>query len=111
MFCFKSILQIWIILIGFRDTNNFVNLGLLQIYHTWCTSAEHRFYSHKNLLAILLIFLFSLRQLLFCRLSQVEGGFVSLFVIEKNKDQTLIRKAINDDNASDVLPQLAVTAG
>ena len=27
MFCFKSILQIWIILIGFRDTNDFVNPG------------------------------------------------------------------------------------
>ena len=25
MFCFKSILQIWIILIGFRDKNDFVN--------------------------------------------------------------------------------------
>ena len=30
MFCFKSILQIWIILIGFRDTNDFVNLGICK---------------------------------------------------------------------------------
>ena len=26
MSCFKSILQIWIILIGFRDKNDFVNV-------------------------------------------------------------------------------------
>ena len=30
MFYFKSILQIWIILIGFRDTNDFVNLGICK---------------------------------------------------------------------------------
>ena len=30
MFCFKNILQIWIILIGFRDTNDFVNLGICK---------------------------------------------------------------------------------
>ena len=30
MFCFKSILQIWIILIGFRDTNDFVNPGIYK---------------------------------------------------------------------------------
>ena len=30
MFCFRSILQIWIILISFRDTNNFVNLGICK---------------------------------------------------------------------------------
>ena len=30
MFCFKSILQIWIILIGFRDTNDFVNLDICK---------------------------------------------------------------------------------
>ena len=30
MFCFKSILQIWMIFIGFRDTNNFVNLGICR---------------------------------------------------------------------------------
>ena len=30
MFRFKSILQIWIILIGFRDTNDFVNLGICK---------------------------------------------------------------------------------
>ena len=30
MFCFKSILQIWIILIGFRDTNDFVNPGICK---------------------------------------------------------------------------------
>ena len=30
MFCFKSILQIWIILIGFRDTNDFVDLGICK---------------------------------------------------------------------------------
>ena len=30
MFCFQSILQIWIILIGFRDTNDFVNLGICK---------------------------------------------------------------------------------
>ena len=30
MFCFWSILQIWIILIGFRDTNDFVNLGICK---------------------------------------------------------------------------------
>ena len=28
MFCFRSILQISIILIGFRDTNYFMNLGI-----------------------------------------------------------------------------------
>ena len=30
VFCFKSILQIWIILIGFRDTNDFVNPGICK---------------------------------------------------------------------------------
>ena len=30
MFCFKSILQIWVILIGFRDTNDFVNPGICK---------------------------------------------------------------------------------
>ena len=30
MFCFGGILQIWIILIGFRDTNAFVNLGICK---------------------------------------------------------------------------------
>ena len=30
MFCFRSILQIWIILIGFRDTNYFMNLGICK---------------------------------------------------------------------------------
>ena len=30
MFCFRSISQIWIILIGFRDTNDFVNLGICK---------------------------------------------------------------------------------
>ena len=30
MFCFKSILQTWIILIGFRDTNDFVNSGICK---------------------------------------------------------------------------------
>ena len=30
MSCFKSILQIWIILIGFRDTNDFVNPGICK---------------------------------------------------------------------------------
>ena len=30
MFYFESILQIWIILIGFRDTNDFVNLGVCK---------------------------------------------------------------------------------
>ena len=30
MFYFESILQIWIILIGFRDTNDFVNLGICK---------------------------------------------------------------------------------
>ena len=30
MFCFKSILQIWIIVIRFRDTNDFVNLGICK---------------------------------------------------------------------------------
>ena len=30
MFCFRSILQIWIILIGFRDTNDFLNLGICK---------------------------------------------------------------------------------
>ena len=29
-FCFRNILQIWIILIGFRDTNDFVNLGICK---------------------------------------------------------------------------------
>ena len=31
IFCFKSILQIWIILIGFRDTNDFVNLVFVNM--------------------------------------------------------------------------------
>ena len=31
MFYFESILQIWIILIGFRDTNDFVNLGIVNM--------------------------------------------------------------------------------
>ena len=30
MFCFRSILHIWIILSGFRDTNDFVNLGICK---------------------------------------------------------------------------------
>ena len=30
MFYFESILQIWIILIGFRDTNDFVNFGICK---------------------------------------------------------------------------------
>ena len=30
MFCFRSILQIWIILIGFGDTNDLVNLGICK---------------------------------------------------------------------------------
>ena len=30
MFYFESILQIWIILIGFRETNDFVNLGICK---------------------------------------------------------------------------------
>ena len=30
MFCFKIILQIWIILIGFRDTNDFLNLSICK---------------------------------------------------------------------------------
>ena len=30
IFCFRSILQIWIILIGFRDTNDFVNIGICK---------------------------------------------------------------------------------
>ena len=30
MFCFRSILQIWIIFIGFRDMNDFVNLGICK---------------------------------------------------------------------------------
>ena len=30
MFCFRSILQIWIILIGLRDTNDSVNLGICK---------------------------------------------------------------------------------
>ena len=43
MFCFKSILQIWIILIGFRDTNDFVNLGICKhefkfTYRGYCRS-------------------------------------------------------------------------
>ena len=28
MFCFRSVLQIWIIFIGFRDMNDFVNLSI-----------------------------------------------------------------------------------
>ena len=31
IFCFKSILQIWIISSGFRDTNDFVNLGICKL--------------------------------------------------------------------------------
>ena len=34
MFCFKSILQIWIMLIGFRDTNDFVNLAIADLPYT-----------------------------------------------------------------------------
>ena len=30
MFCFKSILQIWIIFDGFRDINDFVNVGICK---------------------------------------------------------------------------------
>ena len=30
MFCFRSILQIWIIFIGFRDMNDFMNLGICK---------------------------------------------------------------------------------
>ena len=30
MFYFGSILQVWIILTGFRDTNDFVNLGICK---------------------------------------------------------------------------------
>ena len=30
MFCFRSILQIWIILIGFRDMKDFVNLSICK---------------------------------------------------------------------------------
>ena len=30
MFCFRNILQIWIIFIGFRDMNDFVNLGICK---------------------------------------------------------------------------------
>ena len=30
MFCFRSILQIWIILIGFRDTNENVIIKLIK---------------------------------------------------------------------------------
>ena len=30
MFCFRSILQIWSILIGFGDTNDFSNLGICK---------------------------------------------------------------------------------
>ena len=30
MFCFRSILQIWIIMIGFRDTNDFLNLVICK---------------------------------------------------------------------------------
>ena len=30
MFCFRNILQIWIIWIGFRDMNNFVTLSICR---------------------------------------------------------------------------------
>ena len=30
MLCFRSILQIWIIFIGFRDMNDFVDLGICK---------------------------------------------------------------------------------
>ena len=30
MFYFRGFLQIWIILIGFRDANNFVNIGICK---------------------------------------------------------------------------------
>ena len=30
VFCFRSILQIWIILIGFQDMKDFVNLGICK---------------------------------------------------------------------------------
>ena len=30
MFCFRNILQIWIILIVFRDANDFLNLGICK---------------------------------------------------------------------------------
>ena len=41
MFHFRSILQIWIILIGFRDKNDFVNFGICKYWfkftcHGYC---------------------------------------------------------------------------
>ena len=43
MFRFKSILQIWIILIGFRDTNDFVNLGICKHEVKFACSGYCRF--------------------------------------------------------------------
>ena len=43
MFCFKSILQIWIILIGFRDTNDFVNPGICKHEFKFTCSGYCRF--------------------------------------------------------------------
>ena len=31
MFYFRSILQIWIVFIGFRDTNDFVNFSIVNV--------------------------------------------------------------------------------
>ena len=87
-------------MIGFRDTNDFVNLGICKHEFKFTCRGYCKFTVSgvpvRNtgfipIKIILLIFLFSpvcSRQLLFCRLSKVEGGggggggVVSLFVIE-----------------------------
>ena len=43
MFYFESILQIWIVLIGFRDTNDFVNLGICKHEFTFTCRGCCRF--------------------------------------------------------------------
>ena len=63
MFCFKSVLQIWIILIGFRDTNDFVNLGICKhefkfTCRDYCrfTLISQRFEAYKLNWLILIVF-------------------------------------------------------
>ena len=43
MFCFRSVLQIWILLIGFRCTNYFVNLGICKHEFKFTCRGYYRF--------------------------------------------------------------------
>ena len=60
MFCFRSVLQIWIILIGFRDTNDFVNLGICK--------HEFKFTCHG-----------------YCRFTLMDRKAFSIFIAEINR--------------------------